>query len=102
MKTIVNDKVKLKLLIGQISNDVDFMDNDNFGTKNSFKRIFCEFMLENIFYRKDSKCKSYKPQIGDKIEAKKIPVYSFRYKIAFNKSEEKEYSKRITKEHVKS
>ncbi len=59
MKTIVNDKVKLKLLIGQISNDVDFMDNKNWLTANTFKRIFCEFMLENIFYRKDSKFESY-------------------------------------------
>ena len=61
MKTIVNDKVKLKLLNGQISNDVDFMDNDVWLTRNTFKRIFCEFMLENVFYRKDSKFESYKP-----------------------------------------
>jgi len=49
-------------------------------------------MLENIFYRKNSKFISYKPEIGDKIESQNIPVYSFRYKSAFNKSEEKEYS----------
>ena len=59
-------------------------------------------MLENIFHRKDSMYKSYKPEKGDKIECENIPVYSFRYKIAFNKSEEKEYSKKITEKHVKS
>ena len=41
--------------------DIDSMeikDHYNFYS-NSFQRIFCEFMLENIFYRKDSKFKSH-------------------------------------------
>ena len=90
------------LLIGQILDDIDFMDNDEYWTKNSFKRIFCEFMLENIFYRKDSNCISYYPEYGDQIKSENIPVYSFRYKIAFNKSEEKEYSLKITQKHAKA
>ena len=73
-----------------------------FNETNSFQRIFCEFMLENIFYRKDSMYKSYKPEKGDKIECENIPVYSFRYKLAFNKSEETAYFKKITKKHAKA
>ena len=48
-------------------------------------------MLENIFYRKNSKFISYKSERGGKIESQNIPVYSFRYNLAFNKSEKKEY-----------
>ena len=82
------------MLIGKILDDIDFMEiKDHYGFySNAFQRIFCEFMLENIFYRKDSKFISYKPIRGNKIESQNIPVYSFRYKSAFNKSEEKEYS----------
>ena len=82
------------MLIGKILKDIDFIDAPYIWYMDgiSFKRIFCEFMLENIFYRKDSKFISYKTEGGDKIESQNIPVYSFRYKSAFNKSEEKEYS----------
>ena len=82
------------MLIGKILKDIEFINEPFFwfDAGISFKSIFCEFMLENIFYRKDSNCISYKPERGDKIESQNIPVYSFRYKSAFNKSEEKEYS----------
>ncbi len=73
------------MLIGQILKDITFIDESGING-NSFQRIFCEFMLENMFYRKDSKCISYKPERGDKIESQNIPVYSFRYHLAFNKS----------------
>ncbi len=59
----------------QLLKDIDFIDDDEI----HFNRIFCEFTLENTFYRKDSKFQSYKPKYGDKIESQNIPVYSFRY-----------------------
>jgi hypothetical protein len=43
---------------------------------------------------------SYNPESGDRIKSQNIPVYSFRYKRTFNKSEEKEYSKTITYKHA--
>ena len=80
LNTILHDKTSLKFLMSQILKDVDFIDHDEW---NNFKRIFCEFTLENIFYRKDSKVKSYQPpykrEFPDKIESQNIPVYSFRY-----------------------
>jgi hypothetical protein len=59
----------------QIFNDIDFIDDDDI----HFNRIFCEFTLENTFYRKDSKFQSYQNLNKLKIESQKIPVYSFRY-----------------------
>ena len=61
INAILHDKESLKKLIEQIVKDIDFIDKKlKYGYGNSFKRIFCEFMLENIFYRKDSKIESYK------------------------------------------
>ena len=98
INAILHDKESLKKLIEQIVKDIDFIDKKLSTYRgNSFKRIFCEFMLENIFYRKDSKIESY-----DKIESENIPVYSFRYKSSFNKSECQEYSKKLTKKHSKA
>ena len=61
LKTILNDKKSLKLLIGQILDDIDFIDaKDRWGWYgHTFERIFCEFVLENTFYRKESKFTSY-------------------------------------------
>jgi len=56
INAILHDKESLKKLIEQIVKNIDFVDKKlSEWSGNSFKRIFCEFMLENIFYRKESK-----------------------------------------------
>ena len=52
-------------------------------------RIYYEADLDNVFYRKVSDFESYQPPDADlnRIEAQKIPVFSFRYKTPFSKSE---------------
>ena len=50
------------------------------------KRIYFESDLDNQFFRKDSDFESYWG-----IEVKNIPVFSFRYKNTFSKSEEEEF-----------
>ena len=59
----------------QMLEDIDFIDDGII----HFNRMFCEFTLENTFYRKDSKFQSYKPSTLAKIESQNIAVYSFRY-----------------------
>ena len=85
--------------------DIEFMDRrgifgSNYG--NTFERIFCEFSIGNMFYRKDSKFKSYRTVRGDQINSENIPVYSFRYILAFNFTEKEEYEGKITKKHDKA
>jgi len=55
------------------------------------KRIYFESDLDNQFFRKDSDFESYKSPYGYRIEVKNIPVFSFRYKNTFSKSEEEEF-----------
>ena len=54
------------------------------------KRIYFESDLDNQFFRKDSDFESYETFYG-RIEVKNIPVFSFRYKNTFSKSEEEEF-----------
>jgi hypothetical protein len=58
--------------------------------------------LENIFFRRESKFESYKTSRGDQINCENIPVYSFRYILAFNNTEKEEYKAKITKKHDKA
>ena len=53
------------------------------------KRIYFESDLDNQFFRKDSDFESY--YYRGRIEVKNIPVFSFRYKNTFSKSEEEEF-----------
>jgi len=55
------------------------------------KRIYFESDLDNQFFRKDSDFESYKSPYVNRIEVKNIPVFSFRYKNTFSKSEEEEF-----------
>jgi hypothetical protein len=57
------------------------------------KRIYFESDLDNQFFRKDSDFESYESPYGyrGRIEVKNIPVFSFRYKNTFSKSEEEEF-----------
>ena len=55
------------------------------------KRIYFESDLDNQFFRKDSDFESYKTKYYGRIEVKNIPVFSFRYKNTFSKSEEEEF-----------
>ena len=72
--------------------------------------IYFEFLLENIFYRTKSKlpltensnntntdnnkCQGKKKK---RIKYEHIPVFSFRYKLAFSKTEEDHFKDQITK-----
>jgi hypothetical protein len=51
--------------------------------------MYYEADLDNLFFRKESEFDSYKPNHWNKIETQNIPVFSFRYKTPFSKSEEK-------------
>ena len=55
------------------------------------KRIYFESDLDNQFFRKDSDFESYETKYYGRIEVKNIPVFSFRYKNTFSKSEEEEF-----------
>ena len=55
------------------------------------KRIYFESDLDNQFFRKDSDFESYETIWYGRIEVKNIPVFSFRYKNTFSKSEEEEF-----------
>jgi len=62
------------------------------------KRIYFESDLDNQFFRKDSDFESYEAKYkirgvpyNGRIEVKNIPVFSFRYKNTFSKSEEEEF-----------
>ena len=64
------------------------------------KRIYFESDLDNQFFRKDSDFESYRvPYIG-RIEVKNIPVFSFRYKNTFSKSEEEEFETNFDEEYA--
>ena len=58
-----------------------------------FKDIYLGFDLDNMFYRKKSELKSYESEWFGMIEPNNQPVFSFRYKTAFNKKEEEEFEK---------
>ena len=64
--------------------------------------VYFEADLNNLFFRKTSSCKSYQPPYKslNKIETQKVPVFSFRYKIPFSKSEEKDFQKTFNVESV--
>ncbi len=75
----------LKVLFDQILGDLDWIDHDKFCK--SIKQLFLGVELENLFYRKTSKCESYENEsknvFGEpqtkKVNCENIPVYSFRY-----------------------
>ena len=52
--------------------------------------MYYEADLDNLFFRKESEFDSYQPPntFKNKIETRNIPVFSFRYKTPFSKSEE--------------
>ncbi len=62
------------------------------------EKSYFEADLDNLFYRKNSKFKSYED--WEKIECQKIPVYSFRYNEVFCKSEEKEFKSNMNSENM--
>ncbi len=55
------------------------------------KRIYFESDLDNQYICKDSDFESYETKDLGRIEVKNIPVFSFRYKNTFSKSEEEEF-----------
>ena len=63
------------------------------------KRIYFEAQIENVFFRKQSEFESYTLS-DDKVECNNIPVFSFRYKNTFCKSEEKEFKNTLNKTAV--
>ena len=62
------------------------------------KRIYFESDLDNQFFRKDSDFESYVSY--GRIEVKNIPVFSFRYKNTFSKSEEEEFETNFDEEYA--
>ena len=64
------------------------------------KRIYFESDLDNQFFRKDSDFESYKDFFAKRIEVKNIPVFSFRYKNTFSKSEEEEFETNFDKKYA--
>ena len=85
IKTLSGDKEKLFKLTEQILDNVGFIDKWYEELK-----LFCEFDLDNMSFRKESKEQDYEcPESYMKvhISCKDIPVYAFRYKYVFNKSE---------------
>ena len=78
----------------------------NSGYCKSIKQLFLGVELENLFYRKTSKFKSYENEYkygsNYKVNCKNIPVYSFRYMQAFNKFFEDKFEKAITLQSVKA
>ena len=99
----------LKVLFDQIFGDLDWI-NSRDGYCKSIKQIFLGVELENLFYRKTSKFKSYENKYKDKwdqsltkkVNCQNIPVYSFRYMQAFNKFFEDKFEKAITPKTVKA
>ncbi len=81
-----------------------FYNVNGIGAKDDYimARIYYEADLDNIFYRKVSDFDSYQPPDTDlnRIETRKIPVFSFRYNTPFSKSEEKEFGENYNLEKV--
>ena len=63
-------------------------------------RIYFEAQINNVFFRKKSKFESYQTNYYGKVETHNIPVFSFRYKDTFCKSEEKEFKNTLNKTAV--
>ena len=91
-------------LVGLV--DLIYGDKDKYGRFKSLNGIgaednyvmagmYYEADLDNLFFRKESGFDSYKPPgYGlKKIETQNIPVFSFRYKTLFSKSEEIEFER---------
>ena len=59
--------------------------------------IYYEADLDTVFFRRVSKFESYEQKniygASYKIETQNIPVFSFRYKTPFSKSEEEDFDK---------
>jgi hypothetical protein len=83
------------LIYGQKWGRSSFKSVNGIGAKDDYimARIYYEADLDNVFYRKVSDFDSYQPPADylNRIETRNIPVFSFRYKTPFSKSEEKEF-----------
>ena len=67
--------------------------------------IYYEADLDTVFFRRVSKFESYEQnnpynRSSYKIETQNIPVFSFRYKTPFSKSEEKDFGENYNIEKV--
>lgn len=89
IKTLLSDKEKVREELFKLTEKI--LDNVVF-ICGWYKELtcFCEFDLDNMSFRKESKEQEYKCPgmfMSSSIFCKDIPVNSFRYKYVFNKSE---------------
>ena len=85
------------MIYGEKNEDDDFKSLNGIGVEDDYimARIYYEVDLDNVFFRKESDFESYQPPDDDLniIETGNIPVFSFRYKTPFSKSEEEDFGK---------
>jgi len=93
----------VELIYGEKYYD-DFRSVNGIRAKDDYimARIYYEADLDNVFYRKVSDFDSYQPPYSgfNRIETQNIPVFSFRYKTPFSKSEEKDFGENYNFEKV--